>query len=115
VKTHTHLQLNLTDGNETTRAVTQSGGGGVNLWIGGVLITADHALLFHELAKVAQLAAELQESVDERKNAPHKYEPAQAVVRALTSAGIALRDINCEVCGKRESDDVHDAKRRGDS
>lgn len=107
MKADVHMNMHLREGNATTRAVTQTSGAGVNLWIGGVCITADNALLFHEVAKLATLAAQLQESVDEKKTAPHAFSISAAVAEAFRAANIDPRTDSCGLCGKRRDDSIH--------
>lgn len=104
MKARPHVSMHLAEGNETTRAVINNAGSGVNLWIGGICINADNALLFHELAKVAQLAAQLQESVDERKAAPHPFTMSTSITEALRAAGCNPESDSCQMCGKQRRD-----------
>lgn len=107
MRTRPHVSLSLIAGDDTTKAVKQRDGGGVNCWIGGICITADNALLFHELAKVATLAAQLQESCDEAKNGPHPFVINDGVARALRDAGIDPSRDSCDLCSRVRGDAIH--------
>lgn len=109
MKMTTHTTIHLGDVPAENKVVMQHDGGGVNLWVGGVVITADNALCFHELAKLAQLAANMQERCDEGKAQPHAFVMSADVERSLRAAGISPVRDRCSKCGKDRADETHTA------
>lgn len=103
MKASIRLSIHLVgNGGEPAHAVAIRGGGGCNLWVDSVCITATTAEQFRELARAAEQAADIQQAADDRKKQPHLYR----VPPSLADLAQQIK-IGCEVCGEHSDHPIH--------